>query len=441
MKNRIFPVLVFFAASFLPARTGAQSFGFGSFEEDRAAVPQALPSPLKITGGVRAELMAYFDEIASPQKIKAIEPGNIFRGKLNLSVTASSIDVFIGLELSPVFDGSSPVKLGEAYGRASLGSFTLEAGMRKLSWGRADSFGPLDLINPLDYSDLSRLSAPQDIKVPRPMLHAIWNMGLFSRVEAVFVPWFQGHTFAASGRWSPAEIKGAGLGEDLIIISERYKLKYAQAGLRFTSTAGSSDLGFQYYFGRLPRPAGYDPHISFTGEPAVIIMDYNCFHHFGIDSAMVIAGFNARAELGANITEDLYGNRYDVYNPAIVYSLGFDRGLPLGINLNLQGSGSIRLFHEGTKEWVSDIEAGMKISSTRITGILSRKFLRDELELKAAALLGIEDRDFLIMPSAVWSRNDLSAELSAGFFGGKRNGELGQYRGSSYARVILSCCF
>jgi hypothetical protein len=122
--------------------------------------------------------------------------------------------------------------------------------------------------------------------------------------------------------------------------------------------------------------------------------------------------------------------------------LGFDRDLFSGVNLNLQGTGRLRLFHDriGANP-AEDVEAGSNLSSTRITGVISRSFLSNELELKATGIWGIEDRDFLVMPAIGWSRNDVSVELSAGFFGGEREGELGQYRDNSFVRLSLSYSF
>jgi hypothetical protein len=173
-----------------------------------------------------------------------------------------------------------------------------------------------------------------------------------------------------------------------------------------------------------------------------IFVDYNWYHHIGIDFARVIAGSNLRAEAGANITGDLDGSDGSTYNPILVWSLGFDRDLFAGINLNLQGTGKLRLFHGNIGDDIlTDCEAGSTLSSTRLTGIVSKKFLRDELELKTSALWGIEDRDFLIMPGIFWSRNDVKAGLSAGFFGGDKEGELGQYRDNGFVKLTLSYRF
>jgi len=73
--------------------------------------------------------------------------------------------------------------------------------------------------------------------------------------------------------------------------------------------------------------------------------------------------------------------------------------------------------------------------------VLSRAFLRDELEVKATALWGVEDKDFLVMPSLSWSRNDVTVELAAGIFGGDEEGGLGQYKDNNYARVSLKYKF
>jgi hypothetical protein len=488
-RLRVFSEINFFIVLFLvlfftsQMSTAAQeSFGFddpGGFGfSDSSSIS------LNIGGEVKAELTGFYDDFGSAEKMKSILPGDIFLGKLNFSASASLADAVINLNLRPVFDGTSPVEIDEAFARAFFGPMTVEGGIRKLFWGRADSFGPLDVINPLDYSDLTKLSDPQSIKIARPMIHASYTIGSLSKLEAVFVPWFQGHRFARSGRWAPGQMidlapdlvggmKNAMTGIDpgLAVFFpslddwqnnfdiDRYywdqnpTLNYAQAGTRFTAAIGSSDIGIQYYFGRLPRPSvniGIGEYVmgllgnSPQSDPdkISILVDYNYYHQIGIDFARVIAGFNLRAEAGANITGDLDGTDGSVCNPSIVWSLGFDRDIFAGAKLNLQGTGKLRLFHGKLGESpLEDCEAGSDLSSTRMTGIVSRKFLRDELELKASCLWGIEEKDFLLMPALTWSRNDLSVEFSVGFFGGDKKGELGQYRDNGFFKIGLLYCF
>ena len=443
---------------------------------------------IRIGGEATAEFTCFFDYFDSAQKLKSSRPADVFSGSLNFEASGTASQAIINLNLTPVFDGSSsPVGIDEAYVRAFFGPVTVVGGLRKLTWGKADSFGPLDVVNPLDYSDLTKLTDPQSIKIARPMIHASWAPGAFTKLEAVFVPWFQGHKFAKSGRWAPSQMTGlapamAGGFEDFILSNpvvllvnpallndlkvwqenfdinnyfwdHNYTLEYAQVGMRITSTVNSSDFGVQYYFGSLPRPrvnvnlgnffdglSNLPPQLDVN--KISINVDYTYYHQFAIDFARVILGYNIRAEAGMNITSDVFGTDGEIENPAFVWSLGFDRDLFWRINLNLQGAGKIRFAHIMIgNNFLEDCEAGTTLSSTRITGKLSRKILREEIELKTTALWGIEDRDFLIMPSFIWSRNDVSTELSAGFFGGDKNGELGQYRDNAFMRMILTYKF
>jgi hypothetical protein len=237
------------------------------------------------------------------------------------------------------------------------------------------------------------------------------------------------------------------------------KIDHAQGGIRFTATIGRADLGFQYYTGYFYRPA-VTAVVKFPDSQ--INVDYNRYHQIGVDYAQVLFGFNFRSELGVNLTSDMKGDDPAVENPAVVYSLGFDRDLFWGINLNLQGNGRIRLMQDNivlspATPGVIDTEAKIKnitplpfivvtteaspVTSTRITAILSKKFFRDELELKTTALWGIEVKDFLVIPAIVWAKNDLALELSAGFLRGDRDGELGQYRDNSYVKTLLTWKF
>ncbi|MDR2314643.1 MAG: hypothetical protein LBE02_08940 [Spirochaetaceae bacterium] len=467
----VFPVLALFFFTALYAGAQEDAFGFG----EEPGTPGGLFSPsLKLGGEISAEL-----DFFTAGDFFSNRLGDIFSGKINFSASSAAVEAVINLKLRSEFQHASPVAIDEAYGRFFFGPLDLEAGLRKLSWGRADSFGPLDVINPLDYTNLSAIASPRTIKIARPMLHVSWNISSFSKLEGVFVPWFQGHKYALEGRWTPArlvqiktmlasyypdlkdiygwsEADFITLESDMLdqfvsgtIYGDALSLAYAQGGLRFTTTAGFLDMGFQYYFGRLPLIAIGNVQMGALGSVNSVkdlqnlaSVDYNYYHQAGLDFAWIMGGFNFRVEGGANITGDLTGDRGEVYNPSLVWSLGFDRDLFWGINLNLQGSGSVILMHHKISSVpLADTEGGADISSTRITAILSRHFFTDQLEAKVTALWGVEDRDFLIMPALVWTKNDVSIELSGGFFGGNREGELGQYRDNGYVKTVLGWKF
>jgi hypothetical protein len=463
-----------------------ESFGFG---DGISSVPSSSFAPdfsgVKINGEVSAEFLGFTGDFETADKIKQGRLGDVFTGALNFSASGSAADAVINLNLAPVFDGSaSPVSIDEAYVRAYFGPVNIEGGIRKLTWGKADSFGPLDVINPLDYTDLTKISDPITVKIGRPLVHVSWGIGNFSKLEGVFVPGFRGHRFALGNRWAPSQIQeiidmvpslAAGLKErlsqnpsippdqlagisdglnnwqknfDILNYYQEYKgrLEYAQAGLRFTTTIGSSDLGLQYYYGRLLRPAlsiRVDNYLASFDPEDILSMDYNSYHQIGVDYARVIAEFNIRAEAAVNITEDLDGDRGDVYNPSVAWSLGFDRDVIVGINVNLQAAGSIRLFHDkiGNDSMVIDTEDGKDLTSTRLTLIISKKFFRDRFECKTLGLWDIEEEGFLIMPSVIWSKNDVSAELRGGIFGGEKDSELGQYQNNHFVKAVLTYRF
>jgi hypothetical protein len=125
-----------------------------------------------------------------------------------------------------------------------------------------------------------------------------------------------------------------------------------------------------------------------------------------------------------------------------LWSLGFDRDIVWGVNFNLQCNETIRLLYNKIGENpLLDMEADADITFTQITAILSKKFLRDELELRAAALWDIEDRDFFIVPALIWTRDAVKTELSGGIFGGRDEGQFGQYHKNSFVKIELSYTF
>jgi hypothetical protein len=230
-------------------------------------------------------------------------------------------------------------------------------------------------------------------------------------------------------------------------------LKYAQTGARWTTTTGPADWGLQYYYGRLARPAlnGITPEYTMATPPDPSSLTitglrmnvaYNPYHHIGADYAQVIGGFNVRAEFSANITEDLAGDDGAVYNPFLAWSLGFDRGLFWNIKLNLQVNEKVQLMHDKIGgNPALDTEAGAGVTSTRVTAMLSRAFLRDRFECKLTALWDIEAMGCYILPALRWTQDDMSIELAGGIFAGDDKGELGQYHDNGFLRLLMTYSF
>jgi hypothetical protein len=428
----------------------AQDFGFGDTSAEAEAPGPSLFPAVSVGGEVGAVLRGFINDF--PKGADFTRLGDVFSGRLTMSADSSLASGVITLKLRPPLPSAgpvtpltpiTPVTIDEAYAGVYVGDVTIEGGLRKLIWGKADSMGPLDVINPLDYSDLSLLvdvvGDNMAQKIARPLVRASLNLGRFSKLEGVFVPHFEPPRFDETGRWTPAQLANLrGLPPGNVIRPDTTTFAYAQGGLRFTTSAGSADMGLQYYYGRLPTPAlSLQP-----GLPPVVSFDYNPYHQVGADWAQVIAGFNLRAEAAANLTGDTAGDNGAVYNPTLAWSLGFDRDLAWGLNLNLQAVESITLRHDNIGNTpLPDIEANSKPTSTRITAKLSKTFFQDRLDLTAAVIWGIEDRDCLIMPVITWKQDDVSVELAGGFFAGDRAGQFGQYRDNSFIQTRLRYTF
>lgn len=444
-------LLAALAATPLAAEEG---FGFAA-ASDQAPAASGPARGASIGGRMDMSASAFLDDLDA---VGDLAIGDLASARLEVSAAGSAADAFLALRLSrALFEDDPAAVIDEAHLRIYLGSTWFEAGLVKLAWGKADSQGPLDVVNPLDLSDLS-VTDGMERKMARPMLRLNLGLGQSSRLEGVFVPSFEGLRVAATGAWAPARIAtfdammdGLALGfgvpsladvsyasllSNPDLVAESASLASFQAGLRFTTSTGPVDWGLQYYYGFLPMPA-----IAITLAPVPsITMSYNRYHQAGADFAAVVAGFNLRAEIAANMTEDLEGDDPAVYNPALAFSLGFDRDLFAGINLNLQYAGSYRLFDDGVTS-AYDVEYGTEAFSSTVTAVLMQGLFKDAIEWQLTALWELDDEDWLVMPSLSWNIGEASIGFAAGVFGGDEAGNLGQYSASNYMKLTATYRF
>lgn len=450
--------ILLFALTILTGVVSAQElpgFGFDSPDSSQAegvAASQYSGGTLRLSGEISSGTSLFLDDLMGDSSRDNVAVGDLFSGQCNLLASGSRGDGYVSVQAQNVESDDSPFEIDEAFVRAYLGKADIEIGLRKISWGRADSQSPLDVINPQDHSDMTVLDELER-KIARPLVRLSVSLSPMARFETVYLPSFKADQFDREGRWMPGAM--VALQSSLALLSQLYMipgpdaieytspstsaLGNSQIGFRFTNTFGPADVGLQYFYGYLKRPA-----ISLAVTPGTSILvreEFNRYHQVGFDLATVLAGINLRGEFGANMTEDISGDDPSIYNPSLVWSLGFDSSLFAGITFNVQVTGSVRLFDDDVGSKPFDIEDGTDITKTRITTIVSRKFLRDQLEIKGTLLSGIEDTDYYLIPSASWTRDDIVFELSAGFFGGSRDGELGCYRENDYLSASITLAF
>jgi hypothetical protein len=142
---------------------------------------------------------------------EAVQLGDVFSGKLNFTAETAHAKGVINLKLAPgpVYYGErSPVLVDEAYVTAWFGKLDITGGLRKLTWGKADSMGPLDVVNPLDYSDLSDLSDLMNLKIARPLprivpFRAVFQAGRGFCAELRACPFRRKRTLGAAAVRAP----------------------------------------------------------------------------------------------------------------------------------------------------------------------------------------------------------------------------------------------
>lgn len=442
--KRSFPTLLLALALVLPpSRAAAQSFGFGTepAPEDPAAAPDRASAPAAVTvhGKIVVGAAIFPEDLAEPA---AAKPENAAAADLDL--VASGTSVYAALRLSvaePALEAATATDfldeaVEEAFLRLFLGNLTVEGGIRKLSWGKADSLGPLNVINPFDLTDLT-VTDDLERRIARPLFRVSWAAGPLTQAEAVLLPSFEPHAVDFAGRWQPGQVRSLLLsGYTFDSAPDTSTLDYAQGGLRFTTTTGSVDWGIQYFYGFLPTPA----FRVTTPPPGTVGIEYNRYHQAGADLAAVLGDLGLRAELAANLTEDPAGDDPYVYNPHLAFSLGADRDVGKGLNVNLQYAGTIRLADGGITS-PFDVETGTEAFRSGLTAVATQKLFRDKLEWRAAALWNLADADFLLIPSLSWTEGDAEVKLAAGIFGGDAEGQMGQYADASWVRLTLAYTF
>jgi hypothetical protein len=428
--------VVFLLSVLVALPLSSQGFGFGFDDEGTGNMIGDSYLAVSVGGKVSFNAVGFYDDFSNGAD--QTQFGDLFSGKLNFTALSPIAKGVINFNLKPAM---LPVAIDEAYLLAYLGKLDLTAGLRKLSWGKADMLGALDVINPVNYSNLSNLGDIANLKIARPLVHASLFLGQFSKLEGVFVLNFEPDYFAESGRWCPPQFASISqLPPGNVIRPDTSTIDYAQAGVRFTTTIKSvADLGIQYYYGRLSTPA-VTRTLSATTPLPVVTFAYNPYHQIGLDYAQVLSGFNIRAEAAANITEDVGGDDSAVYNPSLAWSLGFDRDLFWGIKLTAQCNEQIKLFTGKISNPV-DIEYGSDATSTLLIVRASKTFLRDELEVVASVIWDIESGASLIMPSIAWTKDDLAFELSTGIFAGSSKGLFGQFHNNSFTKLGIKYTF
>lgn len=349
-------------------------------------------------------------------------------------------------------------------------ALTIEGGKMKIVWGKGDKLHVLDNFNADDYTDFI---VPDyiDRRISTPMLRFVYSQPTASAltIEGVFTPFLPKDRFAKKDSlWIPAAYNRLQSSVKTIIAAQValmpalaptalqfdaddmepdvYSLKYSQAGLHLTGTAGSFDWGVSYYYGHYKQPsanaedavlvlnqaavmASRNPELikklqkagqrAAAGEFLVPKLEYDRKQTFGIEAATVLGRFNLRAEAAYNLTDDVAGDDPWVHNNSFGWLIGFDMDLPISnINVNVQETGTYILKNNNLadgifKEYDIDYDPKGRYTNDKLVVNITDSWMHDRLKPEVTIMWGIERGDWVIQPKVAYSPTpELTLSLS-----------------------------
>jgi hypothetical protein len=436
LKNISFALVVMIVASlvsdgsrrFRPVHSGATAATVPS-RADRGSLPLSSDTPSYLHAPARGPIV--------PVQ-KAEYPAK--------PVAGSRIDIWGSRSDYRSGGSSSVLYVGNRFIRASWNAIDVEGGIMSLSWGNTRGSGPLDVVSPLDYSNVTR---PHFLsrKVTQPMLYAAYRPDSKTRIEAVFVPYFAGNQQISKTGTNPTLYREIGTLAERMNVSrtdvsvdypDTSSFEYAQYGARLSGSVGPFSLGLQTYVGNMSDPA-ITAVSSEPGKALNVTLGYNRYTQIGANAETTVGDCAVRSELAANITGDFDGTDGSVYNPSILWLAGCTKKIG-HLDVDLQGSGSVRLMNDRIGSDPVDTEAGTDRTHTRISFSVSRKMtvLDDEIRISGISRIGLEDRDCYIVPAVGFDHDDFQFDLVCGIFAGNPDSEFGQYSDQDYLKLTLT---
>jgi len=412
-------------------------FNFGEVNDEKSQFS------VRVGGSLFIGLHPFFVDFSAPASIR---PSSLVWGELHLTASAPLTHAYISLLLN---DQTLPFDLGnryetnqtyktprwidEAFLQVIMSAVYVSGGLKKITWGRADYFSVLDVVNP---KDKTQIYSPHEMsKLSIPMFQCAFYAPSDIKIEAVFLPLFEPNLFAIEGVWERQAVSLARTFINdadntsltaLLNNKELATLRYAHGGARLTATlAHSHDIGLQYFYGYQKEPL-----IKKTGD--TFNSDYVPLHIIGLDYGTNIGPVNIKMELASNI------GGYDVgANSNIAWNVGCEFSLPHGFSLNILLKEDIWLSKANEDVFYAFVRDKNQTHTTSLIG-LSQRILRGAVEWRLIFIASFESADFAIIPSFHAIFGTIIFDANIGLFLGKDDvGIYGQYKKNNYLKISL----
>ncbi|MBN2617103.1 MAG: hypothetical protein JXR64_02185 [Spirochaetales bacterium] len=396
----------------------------------------------------------------------------------NIDVKINNLDNFSNFPLQNNQYNSS-FYVDSLFARFYHKMFDLEVGLLKPIWGNADGIHAVDVLNPIDYSNLFGTSYLES-KIAQQMVKLNIPIARSSLLEVAYLPTFKGDYIPLSGKWAPLYIKNMentiremayaqavaqAAQQDPTLSYEQlvqavspsveaqlksfdYTIHFeeseyfvdSQIGARFTTTLSSMDLGLTYYYGFLKQPT-IDPQDIIATSSLNLV--YNRVQTIGFDVAAQVGSFNLKGEVGYNLTEDFEGNDPSINNNSLKYILGFDINLPINnMNLLIQGIGNTIINSSEIGMLDSEYSSDDEYTTITLMGRVSDTYLNDTLSGEITGSFNVLDQDFMVKPKVSYSITDNSkCYVEYLLLEGNEDTTFGQYRDNDTFKIGVEINF
>jgi len=327
-----------------------------------------------------------------------------------------------------------------------LTSAFFTAGLVKKVWGKADEMKVLDLLNPLDYTDFINRKRIER-KTAQSMVNFNYVLGDNGLLELVYVLVFTPDVHPADGAWVTNDVRTfttlAATLPNLASEPDTDRIDFSQSAARLTGTLGILDLGLMYYYGFFREPV---IELDSPLMPSSAAISYSRMHALGVEAAFVLKGFNIRLEGGVYLSEDSSGSDPYIHNHRAVYSAGFDRSLPAGLDFYLEMQGSVilgsdeisGLFASLDTDYDADGDYTSNIFLTRLEG----SYRNDKIRPQAVLVWNLEKRDWILRPGIeLVLKDNISLEFTASVFEGDGDTNFGQFDRNDFLQASFTYNF
>lgn len=324
------------------------------------------------------------------------------------------------------------LEVWEAFLKARTKSVDIWLGKQVIRWGKSDEINPTDNFTPEDFSEFTARDRA-DRKIPVWMVRGDYYADPFT-YEFVFLPYFvPSPNIPKESDWYLPVLSGleaSGLTIDENVPEKTFK--NCVVANKISYRAEDFDMSLSY-------ASHFNETASLLIAPPNVVFGYERQNSVGGEFEVTTGEFGFRGE-GVYTTDDPFSTS-DQTVPGLVKTrdtvavvVGADHTFASDVYVNVQ------YYVKHVMDFSPDLAATENDQS--IIWSVSRKFLREDLEILCGGRYYVDPRGYYVSPEVRYRLNDHARlRLLALFMGGNGNGLMGQWDRNDQVGVELKLLF